>query len=390
MKNYIDTAMQVIFTGRKAKNRTGVDTKSIFAVSEIEDLTEGFPAVTIKQTFTRGAWVEMCWMLKGLINTDYLHEHNVFFWDQWALEEDYTEERPLSNADRMELYVKAKGLSYPATLREFNAQGVVAGTNILNNAGIPTTKTVVLQKKGALGPVYGAMMRKFPNPDGSFTDQIAELENMLVNNPESRRHVVSLWCPFLLPDESLSPQENVKNGKQALAPCHWMFEVYTEALTKEEQLLILKKNNLDFVGYKFIDDIHICRYPLTSTDDVKVFSEVVEEYNVPKFRLNLHYHMRSSDLPAGKPLNTVFYATLAHLLALHANMVVGKLWHTGTNAHIYEDQLEDMETALKRTPYPLATLRIKTKRDHIWEYEPTDFELVDYQSHPAIKVKVAK
>jgi thymidylate synthase len=79
--------------------------------------------------------------------------------------------------------------------------------------------------EGSLGKIYGSQWRTW---GGRGRDQIAELVAKIKTNPNSRRLLVSAWNVEDLPDESVSPQENVANGKMALAPCHVMFQCYVE------------------------------------------------------------------------------------------------------------------------------------------------------------------
>lgn len=74
---------------------------------------------------------------------------------------------------------------------------------------------------GFIGPMYGAQWRNWEG-----IDQLEEVIENIILNPYSRRHVVSAWNTEFLPDEYISPQDNVKEGKMALAPCHHFFQFY--------------------------------------------------------------------------------------------------------------------------------------------------------------------
>ena len=119
--------------GVKKTDRTGTGTISVFGYQMRFDLNEGFPLVTTKKMHLKSIIHELLWFLKGSTNLDYLHEHGVTIWDEWA------------------------------------------------------------DEKGELGPVYGYQWRSWPTPDGRHIDQISQVINTLKNNPDSRRIIVSAW-----------------------------------------------------------------------------------------------------------------------------------------------------------------------------------------------------
>src|SRR5690606_31828694 len=128
---------------------------------------------------------------------------------------------------------------------------------------------------GDLGPVYGYQWRSWPSPDGTAIDQIAELVQQLKTRPNSRRLIVSAWNPAQLPDETISPQANVEQGKMALAPCHAFFQFY-----------------------------------------------------VAEGRLSCQMYQRSADIVLGVPFNIASYALLTMMLAQVAGLEAGEFIHT--------------------------------------------------------------
>lgn len=77
------------------------------------------------------------------------------------------------------------------------------------------------------------------------------------------------------------------------------------------------------------------------------------------------------------------------MVAQQVNMAVGDFVWTGGDTHIYSNHMEQVKEQLTRNPLPLPKLVIKRKPDSIFDYKFEDFELVNYQSHPAIKAPVA-
>jgi thymidylate synthase len=166
MKEYLALMRHVRDTGVKKEDRTGTGTLSVFGYQMRFDLQQGFPLVTTKKCHLKSIIHELLWFLKGESNIAYLKENGVSIWDGWATEE------------------------------------------------------------GELGPVYGKQWRSWDNGDGTTIDQIADVIEQIKTNPDSRRLIVSAWNPSVLPDTQYSPRENASMGKQALPPCHTMFQFY--------------------------------------------------------------------------------------------------------------------------------------------------------------------
>ena len=183
---------------------------------------------------------------------------------------------------------------------------------------------------GDLGPVYGVQWRSWPTPDGQHIDQISDVIHTLKNNPDSRRIIVSAWNVAEL-------------SKMALMPCHAFFQFYVAPPTT--------------VG--------------------------------GKGQLSCQLYQRSADIFLGVPFNIASYALLTHMVAQQCDLDVGDFIWTGGDCHIYSNHHEQVELQLTRSPFPAPTLHIKRKPSSIFDYEFEDFEVRDYQCHPAIKAPVA-
>ncbi|MNN38387.1 Thymidylate synthase [compost metagenome] len=151
------------------------------------------------------------------------------------------------------------------------------------------------------------------------------------NNPNSRRIIFHGWNVEYLPDEKVSPQENAKNGKMALPPCHLLYQFY-----------------------------------------------------VANGKLSSHLYIRSSDMFLGLPYNTASLACLTHMLAQQCDLGIGEIVITLSDAHIYSNHMEQVQTQLAREPRALPTLQFKRKPASIYDYKFEDFELVGYDPHPHI------
>jgi len=186
------------------------------------------------------------------------------------------------------------------------------------------------REDGSLGPVYGVQWRNWPKPDGSHVDQISEIVKQLKTNPDSRRIIVSAWNVGLI-------------EQMALPPCHAFFQFYV--------------------------------------------APAQEPGGKPK--LSCQLYQRSADIFLGVPFNIASYALLTHMLAQQCDMDVGDFVWTGGDCHIYSNHTEQVELQLSRTPYPYPLLHIKRKPASIFDYEYEDFEVLEYEHHPAIKAPVA-
>jgi thymidylate synthase len=153
VKQYLGLLRLILDEGVEKSDRTGTGTLSVFGHQMRFRLSDGFPLVTTKRLHIKSIVHELLWFLQGDTNIGYLREHNVSIWDEWA------------DAD------------------------------------------------GNLGPVYGAQWRAWPTPDGGSIDQIERAMQLLRDDPDSRRNLVSAWNVADLP-------------KMALSPCHTLFQLH--------------------------------------------------------------------------------------------------------------------------------------------------------------------
>lgn len=145
MRQYLDLLRLIRTTGVQKTDRTGTGTLSVFGHQMRFDLSQGFPLVTTKKLHIRSIVYELLWFLRGDTNIQYLHDHNVSIWDEWA------------------------------------------------------------DEHGELGPVYGRQWRTWPAPDGSYIDQISRTVDLIRRNPDSRRIIVSAWNVGELDQMALTP-----------------------------------------------------------------------------------------------------------------------------------------------------------------------------------------
>lgn len=276
MQQYLDLLKDILDNGTRKSDRTGTGTLSVFGRQLRHDLNDGFPLLTTKKLHFKGIANELLWFLRGDTNTQWLHDNGVTIWDEWATE------------------------------------------------------------SGDLGPIYGKQWTAWPTKDGGTINQIDQVVHCLKHNPDSRRILFHGWNVEYLPDERLSPQENVKRGKMALPPCHLLYQFYVANGRLSSQLLI-----------------------------------------------------RSSDSLLGLPYNIASLALLTHLLAQQCELAPGEIIIATGDSHIYSNHERQVGLQLQREPRSLPRLKIKRKPDSLYAYRFEDFEISGYDPHPHIAAPVA-
>jgi thymidylate synthase len=113
------------------------------------------------------------------------------------------------------------------------------------------------------------------------------------------------------------------------------------------------------------------------------------QFWVANGKLSCQLYQRSADVFLGVPFNIASYALLTHMFAEQCDLEVGDFVWTGGDTHLYLNHLDQADEQLKRTPNAAPKLVIKRKPPSIFEYEYEDFEVVNYQAHPAIKAPIA-
>ena len=113
------------------------------------------------------------------------------------------------------------------------------------------------------------------------------------------------------------------------------------------------------------------------------------QFYVADNRLSCQLYQRSADALLGVPFNIASYALLTHMVAQQCNLEVGEFVWTGGDCHLYLNHLAQADLQLGRVPYPLPYLTIRRKPPSLFEYTYEDFDILDYQYHPAIKAPIA-
>lgn len=204
-------------------------------------------------------------------------------------------------------------------------------TNYLKSHGVSIWDEWA-DENGELGPIYGKQWRDWETKDGRHIDQINNLVEGIKKDPWSRRHVVSAWNVGEL-------------SEMALPPCHSFFQVVLSSST-------------------------------------------IDQSEDPKF-LNLQVYQRSCDAFLGLPFNIASYALLQRMLAIVCGYEAGELSFTFGDLHIYDTHREQVDLQLTREPRKLPLIKLNPDIKNIDDFGFEDFQLIDYNPHPAIPAPVS-
>ncbi|UDF02897.1 thymidylate synthase [Asticcacaulis sp. AND118] len=112
------------------------------------------------------------------------------------------------------------------------------------------------------------------------------------------------------------------------------------------------------------------------------------QFFVADGKLSCQLYQRSADIFLGVPFNIASYALLTHMVAQAVGLQVGDFVHSFGDVHLYLNHVEQARTQLTRDPLPFPALKLADKKD-LFGFDYADLELIDYQSHPALKAAVA-
>lgn len=299
MRAYLRILEDVYKTGDLRKNRTGINTYSKFNINAEYDISDyKLPLLTTKKIHYPAIIHELIWMLSGSDNIKYLQDNNVRIWNEWAdengnLNKVYGKQWRHWNDTR---YVVNKSKDYDYCMSQ-NMQYALVGDS----------RTVFTRE----------------------IDQIKQLEDLLVNDPYSRRMIVTAWNVSYI-------------DEMALPPCHTLSQFYVR---------------FDDNGNKILDCM---------------------------------LYQRSGDIFLGIPFNIAFYSLFVHMLCHVHGMKPGKFYHTIGDAHLYVNHIAQVKEQLSRTILD-NTANVSFNRDcgSILDIIYDDIQIHDYTSHPTIKGQVA-
>lgn len=182
-------------------------------------------------------------------------------------------------------------------------------------------------EEGEMGPMYGNQWRSFSHdPQIKGIDQLKNVIQTIRTDPNSRRLLITAYNPLVL-------------HLGVLEPCHTFYQFY-----------------------------------------------------VNDNKLSCQFYMRSSDCFLGLPFNILSYAILTHIVAKTVGMTAKEIIFVGGDIHCYLNHLDQAKEQVSRTPYNFPTLNIEKSLSCIEDIEELsfqDFQILNYESHPAIKAPMA-
>jgi len=293
-RKYLHLMGRILKEGNMRTDRTNTGTISLFGTSLRFDISKTIPLLTTKKVPFNMVIKELLWITQGHTDAKILQRQGVHIWDGNTSRE-FLDGRNLHHYPEGVL-----GAGYGWQLRH---QGSKYNIDLADVSGI--------------------------NQYIDGFDQLKYVEDLLKNDPFSRRIMFSYWNPSDF-------------HKTALIPCHTQCQFY-------------------------------------------VTEECGQRY------LSCMYGMRSNDMVCGNPWNNVFYSVLTYILAKRHNMLPKELVYTCGDCHIYSNHVEQVHEQRTRNPRPFPKLKLDDSlviKD--WsEMTVDDFELIGYFPHPKISAPMA-
>ncbi len=349
---------KILTDGVDKEDRTGVGTKSIFGYQMRFKMSDGFPLLTLRKIHTKSLVHELLWFLEsydekynefGNTNIRYLLENGVTFWTEWPYFEYKKQilEKYLDNDLKDEKTVKKLNL---LSIKEFEEKivnddyfalkygdlGKIYGHSWKNFGGYTEKTEITKQYEANRNGIRIVDSQGWQDVEMDGINQIDQVIEQLLEEPDSRRIIVSAWNPMDI-DDALLP------------PCHMMFQFYTSLLNEEEKKLNPGKER----------------------------------------KLSLMFQMRSNDVFLGNPFNIAGYALLLHMIAQVVNMVPDELIYTGGDVHLYNNSIRETKELLERTSFKPCKLVLNPNIKSIYDFRYDDIKFENYECHPNIKVDVA-
>lgn len=449
---YLDLLSDVLENGVYREGRNG-GTYGVFGRQIRFDLNRGFPLLTTKKVHWKSVAVELFWFLRGDTNIKYLHDNGVTIWSEWAdnsrgwlgpvygkqwrrIEKISWVTPKIFQIPDIELNNnKVAGVGTGGEFRSIDEKLYSIWNGMLHRCYDTKKESEVKYYKNN-NIFVDERWHHFPN----FVDDVKKLEGWELKK--------AFWEDYSL------DKDFYMSNKYGPETCKWACKTSQNIntsrasngiiqITRPDGVVFITMNAKEFARDYGLDFSHVYKciesgklydgfkferiyhsdsnyYPrVTYIDQIKNViaslkndpnsrRHIISSWNpdelgqmalppchclfqffVENGRLSCQLYQRSADIFLGVPFNIASYALLTHLIAREADLEVGEFVHTFGDLHLYENHVEQAKLQMERTPLSMPQIDIATDKG-IFELEFKDINLIDYNSHPAIKAEVSK
>lgn len=418
MLSHLRLLQELLLSGTPKSDRTGVGTLSKFGHQERHNLSAGHPHLTTKKVPFKDNVVELIWTISGETRLKFLKDHGVRIWDEWVkpgtevwgetwtyqerLKDFQTRvERRSIQPEAVEQYLDAWMEQHPTATPDIEDH-----VEMFDHFRVPTAPLL----DGELGPVYGQQWRNIidtrrvtyseieeyklrgykliglleetgePIGDNDYKsaiverkiDQLSKVIEQLQSNPDDRGIIVSAWH---VPDLD----------QMALRPCHTLFQFYTRLRDWQDVITDIQFDEDPSMGSAFEEFAEGC----TPEERKKAIFEFAMQRGIPHRILDCQLYMRSNDAFLGRPFNISQYSLLTMMIAQVVGMLPGEFIISNGDLHLYNNHVEQAQIQIQREPMQLPQVRLNPLVTSLFDFTIDDIELLNYESHPAIKAPVA-
>lgn len=411
MRQYLDLMQNILDNGNIRGDRTGVGTHSIFGTCMRFDLEKGFPLLTTKKMAVNAIIGEALWFMTG-------------------------------SQDRRVLQQITKGEFSEDTFDIWKGNCLdVAQKNPLrfNGYNVGNMYSVMWRRK-PINPHGRFMMKRVVSEYKSTTDVYFNVDHTPANLTEER--LFRLWQLIRNLHHQKTPLCDRWKSLKAFtqdAYCLWGFQEWVDSeyalddytlsckylgadiIAPDTAIFLPVMRNPDrLIADKEDNEMYVYRPKIWEDQLQNIVNQIMNDptdrriildawnvqgthnavlgvchpfvqFYVQDKKLSCLFFMRSNDFLLGNPFNVASYAFITQSIANITNLGVGELIYFGGDTHLYNNHIEQAQLQLTRDPLTLPKLEMPrlTSLDDLYKLAPSDFKIVGYESHPAIKAPMA-